>query len=168
MKPKLVEGRGGGAAPPARGPRPAFLRTLRTFAQAWQAFEDYSRRHVQALGLTPAQFDIVATLGDTPGMAFRELGARTLITKGTLTGVVDRLQAQGLVERVPDPSDGRVTVVRLTRAGERCYRRVFDAHVAHLARVFGTLGPDELAALERRLGTLRDRFRAGGADDGVV
>jgi len=44
-----------------------FLRSVRLLAQCYQGFERLSGRHVRALGLTPAQFDIVATLGNTEG-----------------------------------------------------------------------------------------------------
>jgi hypothetical protein len=53
--------------------------------QCYQAFEAYSATHIRTLGLTPPQFDIVATLGNTSGMTATELGEKTLITKGTLT-----------------------------------------------------------------------------------
>jgi len=127
------------------------LRSIRLLAQCYQAFERMSGRHVRELGLTPAQFDIVATLGNTPGMTFRELGARTLITKGTLTGVVDRLEARGLLRRTPSPDDGRSTIVRLTPAGERLFARVFDAHVGHNAAHFEGWREAEFVALEREL-----------------
>ena len=64
--------------------------------QCYQAFEAYSAAHVRELGLTPPQFDIIATLGNTDGMTATELGEKTLITKGTLTGVVDRLSARAV------------------------------------------------------------------------
>jgi len=67
----------------------------------------YSSVHIRSLGLTPPQFDIVATLGNTPGMSPKELGEKTLITKGTLTGVVDRLEDKGLVRPDRLASDGR-------------------------------------------------------------
>ncbi len=133
-----------------------FLRSLRLLAEAYQAFERLSGRHVRELGLTPAQFDIVATLGNTPGMPFRELGERTLITKGTLTGVVDRLESRGLVERVASDVDRRSVTVRLTAAGEREFRRVFEPHVAHVKRGFAGWSARELAALEDLLTRLRD------------
>jgi DNA-binding MarR family transcriptional regulator/cytochrome c556 len=90
---------------------------------------------VRALGLTPAQFDIVATLGNTPGLSFRELGERTLITKGTLTGVVDRLEARGLVERVASDHDRRSVTVRLTAAGDASSAGVRAPRRAHPARL---------------------------------
>ncbi|MFZ3174178.1 MAG: MarR family transcriptional regulator, partial [Thiobacillus sp.] len=74
-----------------------FLPTVQALVQCYQAFEAYSAAHIRTLGLTPPQFDIVATLGNTSGMTATELGEKTLITKGTLTGVVDRLVDRGWV-----------------------------------------------------------------------
>ena len=70
-------------------------------------------------------FDIIVTLGNTPGLSFKELGQRTLITKGTLTGVVDSATftthayvADPLV-RLADPTPIRVTVtVEKVKGGE--------------------------------------------------
>ena len=70
-------------------PREPFLPTLRELVRCYQAFEVFSAAHVRTLDLTPPQFDIIATLGNTPGMTFKELGEKTLITKGTLTGVMN-------------------------------------------------------------------------------
>ena len=139
--------------------REPFLRTLRSLAECYQAFEHYSAGHVRGERLTSAQFDIIATLGNTPGMNFKELGARTLITKGTLTGVVDRLEKSGLVQRKKCESDARVTYVRLTLAGERAFARVFPAQVAHLKGVFSRIPPQELETLRRGLDRLKDEFR---------
>jgi DNA-binding MarR family transcriptional regulator len=139
-------------------PTERYLKTLRALAECFQAFERHSARHLRTLGLTPPQFDIIATLGNTPGMTFRELGDRTLITKGTLTGVVDRLAAKRLVERVPSPADGRSTIVRLTRRGEAEFRRVYPAHVAYLKPAFA--GMADLDRLEALLEALRGRLAA--------
>src|SRR3990167_4750071 len=92
-------------------PSSIFLPLLRELASTYQAFEVYSAVHIRSLDLTPPQFDIVATLGNTPGMPLKELGEKTLITKGTLTGVVDRLADKGLVRRTASLSDGRSPIV---------------------------------------------------------
>jgi DNA-binding MarR family transcriptional regulator len=60
-------------------------------AECMQLFEQISTAKVRQFGLTH-QFDIIATLGNTQGMTCKELGEKTLITKGTLTGVLDRLE----------------------------------------------------------------------------
>ncbi|MDD5330375.1 MAG: MarR family transcriptional regulator [Sulfuricella sp.] len=141
-------------------PNAPFLSTLRQLAGAYQAFEAYSSAHIRTLGLTPAQFDIVATLGNTPGMPLKELGEKTLITKGTLTGVVDRLADKQLVRRTASPSDGRSQIVQLTPQGESLFARIFPAHLAHMRQAFDGLAPDELAAMDASLGRLREAFAA--------
>lgn len=143
-----------------------YLRSIRLLAECYHAFEQLSGAHVRELGLTPAQFDIIATLGDTRGMSSKELGEKTLITKGTLTGVVDRLEARGLVRRVGSTDDRRSTIVQLTQGGQAEFERVFGLHVAHCKRPFLDVGDAEFAALERELARLRERLRrAAGHED---
>ena len=136
-----------------------YLKTLRELAECYHAFSRHSAADVRRLGYTPAQFDIIATLGNTDGMSFRELGEKTLITKGTLTGVVDRLEARGIVRRVGSESDRRSVIVQLTRKGEREFDRVFRAHVAYVKRAFAMLGTHEMDRLDALLARLRKGFR---------
>ena len=146
--------------------KPSFLPLLRELARTYQTFEHYSAAHVQRLGLTPAQFDVLATLGDTPGMNAKSLADKTLITKGTLTGVVDRLQLKGLVQRLPDPTDGRGQIVRLTPKGQSLFERVFPAHGEYLARAFAHLDPEDQALAIQALVSLRRAFeRAATSTD---
>ncbi len=137
-----------------------FLPLLRELSGTYQAFEVYSSAHVRSLGLTPAQFDIVATLGNTPGMSTKNLGEKTLITKGTLTGVVDRLADKKLVRRIASPSDGRSQIVQLTPQGEKLFARIFPAHLAHMERAFAQLSQKELSGMTESLRRLRGVFAA--------
>ena len=137
-----------------------FLPLLRELSGTYQAFEVYSSAHVRSLGLTPAQFDIVATLGNTPGMSTKELGEKTLITKGTLTGVVDRLADKKLVRRIASPSDGRSQIVQLTPQGEKLFARIFPAHLVHMERAFAQLSQKELTGMTESLRRLREVFAA--------
>jgi MarR family 2-MHQ and catechol resistance regulon transcriptional repressor len=141
-------------------PQKPFLPLLYELVRAYQAFETYSAAHIRTQDLTSSQFDIIATLGNTDGMSFRELGEKTLITKGTLTGVVDRLEAKGLVRRVASPSDGRSQMVQLTKAGEAMFVQVFPAHLRHLEQVFSAFSQNELDATEAVLHQLRQAFSA--------
>jgi len=109
-----------------------FLKVLRPLVEAYFAFLRRNDRNIRSLGLTPSQFDVIATLGDTHGISCGELSAKTLVTKGTLTGVLDRLEAKGIIERVRSKSDRRCTMIRLTVKGERIYRDVFPAQMAFL------------------------------------
>jgi len=140
-------------------PTDPFLPTVQALAQCYQAFEAYSAADIRAMGLTPPQFDVIATLGNTPGMTATELGEKTLITKGTLTGVVDRLAERGWVERVAHDSDRRCQIVRLTQAGETLFARAFPKHMAHLAACFGEAGAADHARWQAALRELEQRFR---------
>src|SRR5438046_1329745 len=108
-----------------------YLRSVRLLAECMQEFERLSGEKVRECGLTHAQFDIIATLGNTAGMNYKELGERTLITKGTLTGVIERLERKGLVARERNGDDRRSFFVRLTPCGEGLFRDVFPKVVEH-------------------------------------
>ncbi len=133
---------------------------LRELASCQHAIARYSARHVRALGLTPAQFDVVAALGASSGVTLRQLSELTLITKGTLTGVVDRLERRQLLRRRADPADGRRTCVELTPSGRRLFARALPRHVAHVRRAFATLEPARLERMRRDLANLRGAFAA--------
>ena len=142
----------------ATAAKPEFLYVLRQLIRCTQAFERFSGAHVKTMGLTESQFDVIATLGNTDGMTCKELGERTLITKGTLTGVLDRMEARGLVTRRTDSEDARRTYIALTRKGNILFAEVFPAHVAHLQRAFDRLSSGELSHLRVGLSTLREAF----------
>lgn len=136
--------------------KPAWLPTLLGVVRAYQAFDAMSDSHVRKLGLTSPQFDIIVTLGNTPGMTCREVGERTLITKGTLTGVLDRLETKGLLTRSVSSEDRRSFTVKLTRKGQSCFESIFPTHLAYMDQYFSQLSADERAAIENAMA----RFRA--------
>ncbi|KAB2318700.1 MarR family transcriptional regulator [Betaproteobacteria bacterium SCN1] len=136
-----------------------FLPTVQALVQCYQAFEACSDSHIRTLGLTPPQFDIVATLGNTPGMTSKELGEKTLITKGTLTGVIDRLVERGWVERAAHDRDRRCQIVRLTSAGEAVFARVFPAHMEYMATHFAGVAAADHKRWQGALHALRDQLK---------
>jgi DNA-binding MarR family transcriptional regulator len=132
-----------------------YLKSIRLLAECMQGFERLSGEHVRQCGLTHAQFDIIATLGNTPGMSYKELGDRTLITKGTLTGVIERLEQKGLVERKRNTEDKRSFFVRLTPRGEQLFREVFPQVVAKGSKLFNQYSDADFDALETTLAGLK-------------
>jgi DNA-binding MarR family transcriptional regulator len=134
------------------------LAVIRELVRAYQAFEAYSSARIREMGLTPPQFDVIATLGNTPGMSFKELGEKTLITKGTLTGVVDRLQEKGLVSRETAPDDRRSFTAKLTQKGEQLFEAAFPAQVAHMKARLGQLSSGEREQAIAALRQLRSLF----------
>ncbi|TFW33792.1 MarR family winged helix-turn-helix transcriptional regulator [Massilia horti] len=132
-----------------------YLKSIRLLAECMQGFERFSGESVRRSGLTHAQFDIIATLGNTPGMSYKELGERTLITKGTLTGVIERLEQKGLVLRERSEDDKRSYFVRLTPCGEAAFREVFPKVVAHGKQLFAAYSEADFDEIDQALKKLR-------------
>ena len=135
-----------------------FLPTLRNLVSAYQAFERYSAPDVKAMGLTTTQFDVIATLGNQPPMTCKELGEKTLVTKGTLTGVLERLEAKGILERKLNPEDARSQMIGLTQAGQTLFEKVFPAHLNHLDKAFQKLSAKEIVEITSSLQLLKNVF----------
>ncbi len=133
-----------------------FLPLLRELVRSYQAFESYSAPHIKSMNLTVPQFDVIATLANQPSMTCKTLGEKTLITKGTLTGVLDRLEIKGLVTRASNEDDGRSQRVMLTSTGQALFQHVFPAHLKHLDKAFNQLSPQEMTNLTSSLKQLRD------------
>ena len=139
-----------------------FLKVLRPFAETYFAFLRISDRRIRSLGLTPPQFDVIVTLGETGRMTCRELSEKTLVTKGTLTGVMERLAAKGLIERLASPDDGRCTIIRLTLKGNRLFRKVSSAQIYFLKPYFErAIGAGQMRDLREMLLRLKESFERG-------
>ncbi|MEM6836226.1 MAG: MarR family transcriptional regulator [Cyanobacteria bacterium P01_C01_bin.120] len=136
----------------------AFVPTMRELVRTYQAFAAYSEAHIRQFDLTSSQFDVVATLGNTDGLSMSDIGQKTLITKGTLTGVVDRLIKKDLVMRENLPGDRRSVIVSLTSKGQQVFEQVFPVHIAYLKTQFENLDPSELELLRILLSRLRQNF----------
>ncbi|WP_066043590.1 MarR family winged helix-turn-helix transcriptional regulator [Herbiconiux solani] len=106
------------------------------------------------------EYDVMFNLFVQPGkvLRIRDLGEKVLLTQPSISRLVDRLVARGIIEKADDPNDGRGTLVRLTDHGVAVYREAAVVHAASItAHMSGHLSPDELDDLAR----LCDKLRAG-------
>jgi DNA-binding MarR family transcriptional regulator len=134
------------------------LLLVKELVQAYQAFEAYSEAHIKTMGLTTTQFDIVATLGNQLPMTCKELGEKTLVSKGTMTGVLERLEAKGLIEKLMNDEDGRSYKIGLSKSGDKLFKKVFPEHVDYLSKAIGKLSKKELEQAVRVLKEIKAVF----------
>lgn len=107
------------------------------------------------------RFDLMAQLDRHPeGLKMRELSRRLMVTGGNVTGLTDRLVAEGLVERRDDPNDGRAYTVALTPEGKRQFRAMARAHEGWVVELFSGLTPAQQAQLFELLGRLKSSLPA--------
>ncbi len=111
------------------------------------------------MGLTPGQFDVIAELEGTEGLTCAQLTESTLTTKGTLTGVLDRLEHRGLIQRGPVRGDRRATRIQLTPKGIDLFQEVFPVHAEFMRPFFAqALNASEVQVAKRLLRRVRDSF----------
>ena len=94
-------------------------------------------------------FDVLSALRRAGGeqLSPGQLLAQTLVTSGTMTNRIDRLEERGLVRRRPDPSDARSVRVQLTAAGRRRVDSALRDLVARENAILGSLDDAERATL---------------------
>ncbi|MFF1635159.1 MarR family winged helix-turn-helix transcriptional regulator [Leifsonia sp. NPDC058248] len=105
------------------------------------------------------EYDVLFNLSRQPDreLRLRDLNKHVLLTQPSVSRLVDRLTARGLLSKCPEPSDARGTVIRLTDAGYDMFRRVAVEHMKTITeRVGGKLSQDELAQLAGLCDKLRD------------
>lgn len=139
-----------------------FQPLLHELANCQQALELLSSRHIRKLGLTLPQFDILVTLGREGSKNCGELGDITLITKGTLTGVLDRLESKKLIRREISSSDRRSTLITLTETGKAVFKTSQQQHMDYLRPAFQSLDDAFIGSLESQLQHLRQTLQLYG------
>jgi MarR family transcriptional regulator, 2-MHQ and catechol-resistance regulon repressor len=125
---------------------------------------------VSDYGLTVPQFGILEALHHLGPLSLGELADKLLVTGGNVTYVMDRLEAQGLVERRRSETDRRVVEARLTAEGRARIASVFPGHAAFIRELTAPLDREErrvLRKLLKRLGKgVSQAARAEPLDDG--
>ena len=110
--------------------------------------------HLQDYDLTLAQFGVLAQLQAVPDISQQMLADWLFVSKGNMVGLLNRLEDRGLVERRPDPEDGRTHVVSLTKQGAALAARVVPEHEKLVAECMGVIAPEDQRTLHQLLRTL--------------
>ncbi|MEU8363598.1 MarR family transcriptional regulator [Nonomuraea sp. NPDC048882] len=106
--------------------------------------------------LTMRQLKVILILSTTGSASGQDLAHNLGVGLGTVTGIVDRLVAHGLVGRHEDPHDRRVRRVQLTPAGTKLIEDINNSGAQHYRRIMEHLDTETLRALDRVTRTIRD------------
>jgi len=112
------------------------------------------RREDDASGLTAPRLSVLSVVVFAGPRTLGELATAEQVRPPTMTRLVAALEQQGLVRRIPDPEDGRVTRIAPTAKGRTLLLRGRGRRVSALARELRNLGQDELRTLEEAVGLI--------------
>lgn len=111
-------------------------------------------------------FDLMAQLDRAPqGLRMTELSDRLMVTGGSVTGLVDALESEGLVVRMADAADRRALRVRLTRNGRRQFRAMAHEHEKWIIGMFSGLTQRDARALAQQLRALKEHILSSVSPD---
>ncbi len=107
-------------------------------------------------GTTLPRFDLMSQLWRYPGgLKMNELSRHLMVTGGNITGIVDPLEKDGLVERTAEPADRRAYRVRLTRAGRKAFAEMARTHEEWIVELLAGFSRREHAEIYKLLGRLK-------------
>jgi DNA-binding MarR family transcriptional regulator len=152
--------------PQARPEAPELLR-LRLWVRLLRAVRpietELRRRLTHEFGVTLPKFDVMAALARREaGMTMTEVSRFLMVSNGNVTGLVNRLVAEGLVVRVANRDDRRATFVRLTRKGVRLFETMAEAHERWVNEILASLSDEQSETMIGLLDTVRKEARLGG------
>ncbi len=123
--------------------------------RALRSVEKPLRRQVEAHGLSFTEFGVLEVLLHKGPLPIGEIGNRILLTSGSMTYVIDKLEQRGLIDRRACEEDRRIIYAELTEQGRTLIETVFSEHAALIRRLMQELRPAEketVTNLLKRLG----------------
>jgi DNA-binding MarR family transcriptional regulator len=119
--------------------------------RVYSKMERLSNEHIRHLGMTGAQFDVLAQLSTHEGISQQALSEKLFVTKGNVCGLIGRMEQRDLVERRPDPDDKRANLLFLTDKGRALAEQVMPAQERFVADRMSVLTPGEQATFRTLL-----------------
>lgn len=123
------------------------LKMLTVMLRASQTVEELLRKDMQQFHINLTEFAVLELLYHKGDQPIQKIGEKILITSGSITYVVDKLQQKGYVQRVACPTDRRVTFTALTNEGRQFFEEIFPKHKQLVEEIFSPLNEKEVAQL---------------------
>lgn len=139
---------------------------LRLLACESMVEHDIRSRLRNAFGVTLPQFDVLSELEHAGhALTMSELSRELMVSNGNITGVIDRLERDGMVSRRPSETDRRVQYIELTEPGLAQFQAMAREHENWLQSLFGGLSTTEIQQLENLLREAKTSIRTALSED---
>jgi MarR family 2-MHQ and catechol resistance regulon transcriptional repressor len=121
----------------------ASLKLFVVLSKAYKTLMDLAVKDMKSHGLSSAEFMVLEVLYHRTRIPLQQIGEKILVTSGSITYNIDKLENKGLLKRVPCSDDRRVTYAEITEAGRELFDDIFPQHVSSLHRLMGGLNTEE-------------------------
>ncbi|MBM7700125.1 MarR family winged helix-turn-helix transcriptional regulator [Kurthia huakuii] len=115
------------------------LKSLTVLLRSSQSIEEVLRKDMQKYGLNMTEFAVLELLYHKGEQPIQKIGEKILITSGSITYVVDKLEKKGFAERIACPTDRRVTFAAITESGKQFMDEIFPQHEKKVEDIFAVL-----------------------------
>ena len=132
--------------------------------KAAKAVEEVDRASIVQTGLGLSDFTIMEALLHKGPLPINQIGEKVLLTSGSMTAAINRIEGKGLVTRIQDPSDGRCFYVHLTQKGRQTIKKAYADHEKNLEKIASVLSGgerQELVRLLKKIGLFAQSLKSG-------
>lgn len=119
------------------------LKLFVVLSKAYRSLMDQAVKDMKSHGLGSAEFMVLEVLYHRTRIPLQQIGEKVLITSGSITYNIDKLEKRGLLKRVPCDDDRRVTYAEITEAGRELFDDIFPKHVSTIHSMMGGLNGEE-------------------------
>ncbi|WP_047014061.1 MarR family winged helix-turn-helix transcriptional regulator [Paenibacillus sp. IHB B 3415] len=123
----------------------ASLKLFVVLSKAYKSLMDQAVKDMKSHGLASAEFMVLEVLYHRTRIPLQQIGEKILVTSGSITYNIDKLEKRGLLKRVPCEDDRRVTYAEITEAGRELFDDIFPRHVSSIHSLMGGLDREEKA-----------------------
>ncbi|WP_379130229.1 MarR family winged helix-turn-helix transcriptional regulator [Paenibacillus sp. sgz500958] len=121
----------------------ASLKLFVVLSKAYRSLMDHAVKDMKSYGLSSAEFMVLEVLYHRTRIPLQQIGEKILVTSGSITYNIDKLENKGLLKRVPCSDDRRVTYAEITEAGRELFDEIFPKHVSSIHHLMGGLSTEE-------------------------
>jgi len=126
----------------------------RLIQKVYVLLDDYDRKTLERFELNSSQYRTLIFLGEKGGERLTTISNRLLLSKSSITRIIDDLEDREWVKRIPDPEDRRALRVVLTPNGARRRQQIINEHREAMDDIFQQFSLEEREELDRLLGKL--------------
>jgi DNA-binding MarR family transcriptional regulator len=128
----------------------------RSMVDNWKRLKHGAEKNLLRFGLTVAELRILRVLREQGSSPMNRFSAETMLSQPSITGIIDKLEEGGLVERVRSREDRREVLIAITAKGDQVYAKGMDLHRQFVEKALSALEADEVHALVSLLKKLAD------------